>query len=531
MLKRRALIATGAASGAATLAAPAVHAQDRASTVLVVAEAVPNTLDTHVLGANRAAYEATWNCCDRLIAYNLRRDEFGNPMYDDENIRGELAEEFTRSSMSYTFRLRRDATFHDGTPVTTEDVKWTYDRALAVGGFPRFVFNAISILKPEQFVAVDPYTFRVDLDRADNGAFPYLASPSSFILNSKLVRAHLTEKDPYGLDWTRVNDAGSGAYRVQSFKPGQEMACVRDPNWNRGPKPTVERVVLRMVPDGGTRRALLERGDIDLSYDMSAKDAAELASAPGVSVMSTPMDNVTQFLGMNVHVAPFDNPKVREAIAYAIPYDEIVKLVLFGRGRSLGNGPARVTTGTWPQPGPWRTDPAKAKAMLAAAGYPNGFDTTLAYDLSSAATNEPLCILLQNSLAAIGIRVSLVKVPASTWRAQLQARTNPFVVHTFGGWLRSPYFYFGFTYYDADALHNAAAYSSAKMREIIDAMHYSPDPAKVRQAEIDCIQLAFDDLPMLPLYQPTFNIGARDKVGGLVYTFFRQLDYRLLTKA
>ena len=529
MFGRRHILGAGAAlAGAAALPA---RAQDRANTILIVAETAPNALDTEVVGANRAVYEVVWNCYDRLIGFGTRTDANGNVLFDDRNLRPELAESWVQTDKSVTFTLRRDATFHDGTPVTAHDVKWSFDRALGVGGYPKFIFNSVSLTRPEQFVAVDDHTFRLDFDKPDNFTMPYLASPVGFVLNAALVRSHATEKDPWGLEWTRANTAGSGAYTVQSFKPGQELICQRNPNWRSGKPPAIQRIILRTVPDAGSRRALLERGDADISFDMPPKDAADLASVHGVTVISTPMDNNVTFLAMNVNTPPFDNPKVRHAISYAVPYEAIVRLALFGRARALDGGPPQVTTPVWPQPGPYTTDPARAKALLAEAGYPDGFETTLSYDLSNAAINEPLCVLLQDSLAAIGVRASLNKVPGANWRTQLASRKMPFLVHTFGGWLAAPYMYFGFVYYENAGLHDAAAYETPRMRQLIDISHYSADSAAVHAAETQYIQLAFDDLPMIPLFQPTFNVGTRQNIGGIAYWFFRQLDYRLLTKA
>ncbi len=121
---------------------------------------VPNSLDSEVVGANRAALEVTWNAYDRLCTFGLKKDENGNDYYDYTNIQPELAEEWNVTDQSITFKLRKDATFHDGTPITAKDVKYSYDRAVGVGGYPKFILGAVSMTKPEQFVAVDDHTFR-----------------------------------------------------------------------------------------------------------------------------------------------------------------------------------------------------------------------------------------------------------------------------------------------------------------------------------------------------------------------------------
>src|SRR5258708_39591187 len=109
--------------------------------------------------------------------------------------------------------------------------------------------------------------------------------------------------------------------------------------------------------------------------------------------------------------------------------------VMFGGGKQLFGGPADVTATEWPQPGPYDTDLLKAKRLLAEAGLPDGFETTLSFDLGYAVTQEPLCTLVQESLGQIGIKVTLNKIPGANWRAEFAKKTLPFLVTIFGAWL------------------------------------------------------------------------------------------------
>ncbi len=519
----------GGALGAATLPRWA-QAEGRNDTLLVVNESGPNVLDPEIVGANRAVYEVSWNCYDRLLTFGLTTDADGFLVYDYKTMLPELAEDWVTTGNSTVFKLRRNATFHDGTPVTARDVKWSLDRALGVGGYPKFIFGSLSMKRPEQFVLVDDYTLRLDLDQHDQGTLPYLASPVGLIFNSELVKKHATEKDPWGLDYTRNNVAGGGAYMMQSFTPGTEMVCVRNNNWKCGKLPAINRVVVRTVPSAGTRRAMLERGDVDVSFDMPPQDANDMQGNPNISIISPRMENTLRFLSMNVNVAPFDNLKVRQAIALSVPYQDIVKLAMFGRALAMDGGAEKVTSPVWPQKIPYETDLVRAKQLLTEAGYPDGFETTLSFDLSNAATNEPTCTLLQANLAKIGIRAGLNKVPAANWRSELTAKHLPFVVHEFGGWLGYPYMFFGWVYYDKNAMHNTASYETPVMKKLIDECHYNPDPTVADADAVKAIQIAFDDLPIVPLFQPNFNIGSRKNVKGAAFWFFRQFDYRKMTK-
>src|SRR5207244_10811945 len=135
----------------------------------------------------------------------------------------ELAEDMNVGDMSATFKLRKDAKFQDGTPVTARDVKWSLDRAVTVGGFPTFQMRAGSLEKPEQFVVVDDHTIRVDFLRKDRLTIPDLAVIVPCILNSELVKKNPNDKDPWGMEYTKQNTAGSGAYKVTRWTPGTEV--------------------------------------------------------------------------------------------------------------------------------------------------------------------------------------------------------------------------------------------------------------------------------------------------------------------
>src|SRR5256886_6254813 len=215
---------------AATLLAPAapVSAQGRQETLLVIVESGPNSMDIHGVGANRPAYQASWNLYDRLLTYGVKRLPDGSRMYDYNSLKPELAESWTLApdGLSVTFKLRRDARFHDGTPVTAHDVKWSFDRAVSMGGFPTFQMKAGSLEKPEQFVVVDDYTFRIDLLRQDRLTMPDLGVPVAIVINSKLAKQHATPDDPWAAEWLKNNTAGGGAFKIQSWKPGQETLYV-----------------------------------------------------------------------------------------------------------------------------------------------------------------------------------------------------------------------------------------------------------------------------------------------------------------
>ena len=180
MRRRQFLKSMSALTAAGAFSAPAIwskaKAQSRQETLLIVSESGPNNLDIHGVGTNVPGYEVSWNCYDRLISHEIKTLPNGTPYYDKNKFRPELAQDMNIGDMSVTFKLKKDAIFQDGTPVTANDVKWSFDRAVTVGGFPTFQMSAGSLTKPEQFVVVDDRTLRVDF--AKRTGLRFLISPS-----------------------------------------------------------------------------------------------------------------------------------------------------------------------------------------------------------------------------------------------------------------------------------------------------------------------------------------------------------------
>src|SRR5437762_3037520 len=538
-MKRRDFLksVSGIAAGA-MVPAPAIwsaaKADARSETLLIVSESGPNNLDIHGTGTNVPGYEVSWNCYDRLITHEMKTGPGGVQYYDRDKIKPELAEDMNVGDMSATFKLKKNAKFHDGAPVTAKDVKWSLDRAIGVGGFPAFQMSAGSLTKPEQFVVVDDYTVRVDFAKKDRLTIPDLAVIVPCVVNSELLKKNASEKDPWGLEFAKQQTAGSGAYKVTKWTAGTEVIMERNDAWAGGPLPKVKRVIWRMVPSAGNRRALLERGDADISYDLPNKDFVELKDSGKLNIISTPYSNGIQYIGMNVSKPPFDNLKVRQAVAYAIPYQKIMDAVLFGLSKPMFGAAANTPTEVaWPQPHKYTTDIAKAKQLMAEAGYPNGFETTLSFDLGFAGVNEPLCVLTQESLAQIGIKVTINKIPGATWRTELNKKVMPLYTNVFSGWLDYPEYFFIWCYHGKNSIFNTMSYQSKTMDGFVDGAVTAAAEGDKTGYDKDVrgfVDTAFADMPRIPLFQPYVNIAMQKNITGYQYWFHRRLDYRTFAK-
>jgi peptide/nickel transport system substrate-binding protein len=538
MKRREFLKSVTALTAASAVSAPAVwspaKAQARNETLLLITENGPNNLDIHGVGTNRPGYEASWNCYDRLIANEKKTLPDGSVSYDRDKFRPELAEDMNAGDMSVTFKLRKDAKFQDGTPVTAKDVKWSFDRAVTVGGFPTVQMKAGSLEKPEQFVVVDDSTIRVDFVKKDRLTVPDLAVIVPGIYNSELVKKNATDKDPWGLDYTKSNTAGSGAYKITSWKPGVEVVYERFDGWVGGKLPQLKKVIWRTIPSAGNRRALIERGDADISFDLDPKDFTEMSKEAKLTMISNPIGNGMYSVEMNVVNPPFNNDKVRQAVAYALPYQKIIDAAMFGNANPLfGAKSNQASTIAWPQPTGYDTNIEKAKALMTESGA-GAIDTTISFDLGDAVKCEPIATLIQESLGQIGIKTTINKVPGSNWRSEMAKKTMPLMVNFFSGWLDYPEYFFFWCYSAQNAIFNTPSYVNKDMDALITGARAAAAVGQKDKYATDVeamISKAYQDVPRVPIFQPYLNVATQKNISGYCYWFHRQVDYRSIVKA
>jgi peptide/nickel transport system substrate-binding protein len=226
---------------------------------------------------------------------------------------------------------------------------------------------------------------------------------------------------------------------------------------------------------------------------------------------------------------PFDNVKVRRAIAYAIPYQKIMDVALYNQARPLFGGSEVITEAKWPQPSPYDTDLAKAKALLAEAGLPDGFETTFSYDAGAAGTIEPMSVLVQESLGKVGVKVTLDKIAGANWRSSFASRKLPLLTNLFAGWLDYPNYYFEMAL-GGTSIFNSGNYDDAAMMALVRESRFERDPAKYGEMVKTYIKIAFDQVASIPVYQPSAYVATQKNISGYVYWFHRQMDYRPMAK-
>ncbi len=510
-------------------------AQTRAETLRHVTGSTINTLDPARLGATSESLGFSTNVYDRLVTFERKRTGEGWA-FDPTQVRGELAESFEISAdgLKITFKIRPGSKWHDGSPVTVEDIKWSLDRAVSSKSLAAPQLATGSITHPDQFVVVDDQTIEVRLDRPDRLALPNLATPYVIMINSKLAKQHATPDDPWAENWLQANTAGGGAYMVEAYRPGEQVLLRLNENWNGGSSddlPYFKRVIVQTVPEAATRANLVERGDADLSIDLQASDITALRQRGEVKVVSTPQTNAFTMVVFNTQMAPFDDVKVRQAIAAALPYDDIFAASLFGHGNPLYGAAweESPTEGNFPQPLPIRTDVEKAKQLLAESGYPDGFETTFSFSTGSAATSEPMAALIQEALAKIGITVNIQKLPDAQMGTLQAEKTVPFFTESSIAYLSSTDYFFR-SFFQGDARWNFSSWNNPEVVKLTEDARFEMDEGEYNKMAKRLVEIVSEEVPVILLWQANLDAVMASDIEDFTYWFHRKVDYRDLRR-
>lgn len=538
--RRQGLKGIGAAAALTALPAGLVprqaDAQTRAETLRYVTGNTINTLDPTVPGATRESFGLSMNVYDRLAAFG-RKQLDGKWVFDHTTIRPELAERIERSAdgLRFTFVLRADAAWHDGTPVTTEDIKWSLDRTVSARSLAPPQMSTGSITRPEQFRIAGPRAVELLVDKPDRLALSNTCVPYAIMMNSTLARRNATADDPWALNWARENTAAGGAYIVESHRPGQQTVLRRNEAWKGGPDgalPFFRRLILQTVPEPATRASLVERGDADLAIDLSPSDVIAIEGRGRVRVVTIPQTNGFTHISMNNQLAPFNDPNVRRAIAAALPYDDLFQAALFRRGRPLFGA---TWTGTppdtdFPQPMPLRQDLDRARELLRQSGQPNGFATTFTIGVGISAWAEPMAALVRESLGRIGIQVEVRKLPDAQFNTGQAERTIPFFTEGGTAWLPATDYFFRL-YFTRPQRWNFASFANAEMARLTEAAQFETDAARYQAATRRMIEILNEEVPLILMWQPLHEAVMAPNIEGYTYWFYRQADFRDLRRA
>jgi peptide/nickel transport system substrate-binding protein len=519
---------TGQSSGAATQAVAAGPARQAAADTLVVAWTGDlNSMDPpfSLVEWNR---ELTLNVYEMLVNYKFKERADGALVWEGLEVAPGLAESWTVDGPAVMFKLRKGAKFYpSGNDVTADDVKWSFDRTINVpGGFGKFNANLAGIFDAQKQVEViDPKTVKITFTDSQGNpillpaSLPSMRFPQFAIIDSKAVKAKVPADDPWGTAFLKENVVGSGPYYVEKRTPGQETALKTVPNYD-GKKPAFDRVILRVIKDPADILALMKRGEVDASTGLGMRELNSLQEA-GFTILNAPIPNIVR-VDMTMDRAPLDKKEIRQALAYAMPYDTILKNVFGGRGE-------RATSFVNPQsPGfldsfkTYQTDPNKAKDLLTKAGVGSGLQVDIFYD-SGIPSNEDIALLIQDALRKINVTANLKAQPTTQYAADRTARAKGEPVQiglTLAQaviWLDDPDPNTD-VWIKSNGTSNATGYKSAQADQLHLQNRFSSDAKARKEAYEKIQQMVADDVPMIPLLVTGRNAAMNPKITGFSFT-------------
>lgn len=308
----------------------------------------------------------------------------------------------------YTIKLRPDIKFQDGTDFNAEAVKVNLDRASnPANHLKRYnLFKYISGIE-----VVDPLTVKIILKEPFSAFINNLAHPAAVMISPAALKK-------YGKD-IGFHPVGTGPYTFVTWNQTDFVKVQKWPGyWKKG-YPKLDSITWRPVIDNNTRSAMLQTGEANFVYPVPFEQAGLLKKNSHIAVVATP-SIMQRYISFNVTQKPFDNPKVREAINYAINRDALVKVAFAGYA-TPATGLIPPTIEFSQQYAPIAYNPAKARALLKEAGYPNGFSTTL-WSSHNHSTAQKVLQFTQQQLAQVGIKVTLLAMDAGQRAAEVEGK-------------------------------------------------------------------------------------------------------------
>lgn len=517
-IKRRKLIAVTTAMGLLALS-PLTAAAKTPANQLVVGFSMANVLTLDPAGAGgKERVQIITNLYDNLV---------GIDPSDRTSLMPELAERWVISEDGNSIRLtlRTGAVFASGNPVTSEDVVWSFKRVLALNLAQATNFKIRGYTAQnadENFVAVDAQTVEIRIPQKTDPNIILLTlamtGPGS-ILDKKTVLQNEKNGD-FGSGWLATHAAGSGAFGLQIMTPNEIVVLKRNENY-WGTPATMDRVIMRHLPESQSQRLLLAKGDLDIAYSLSAADLSTMEKEEDIKIINE-VGNGLYYLAMSMKDKALSDPRVRQAIIKLIDFEGINNSVMKYYGVAHGD-PIQIGLGGEKGVKPPAPDVEEAKSLLAQAGYANGLK------LSLHALSEPpfdnLSVAIQGALTAGGIDVNIISGGGETVYGPMRKREFQLVVGRSGGQVSHP---------DGDLrsiVHNPDNRDEAQLsgllswrvsykddelnREIDEALFLPPDQQKAEYAEIQ--KLYRDKVPAIQATsQVTDWVATRADISGLV---------------
>jgi peptide/nickel transport system substrate-binding protein len=429
------------------------------------------------------------------MVYNVLRHCYETLVWFDEkgNVIPWLAEkwEVSPDGKVYTFYIRKGVKFHDGSELDAYVVKANFDRWLD----PTVRVPQRGQLGPiEKVEVVDKYTVKV-----------YMKTPYAVFLKALGVYLLITSSEvitSFG-NKTITEVVGTGPYKFVAWEKGKRIVIERfDDYW--GEKPVLKRIEWLVIPEASTRLAALLAGDVDFAFNLPPTDLERVKGDARFTVL-TPTSNRIIFVAM-VPRGPLADPKVRQALNYAVDVDSIIKNVLYGLGIKT-NAPLPPHFFGYVDMPPYTYNPEKAKQLLAEAGYPQGFKVVLMHPTGRYLMDKQVAEAIQAYLSKVGITVELKTMDWPSFVAELlkplDQKTFDMVLLGWGPAVADAHFTLYGQFYSAQATPRglaAAHYNNSEVDKLLEAALAELNESKRAEYYKKAIEIIWRDAPWIFLY-------------------------------
>jgi ABC-type transport system substrate-binding protein len=501
-------------SGALALAMTLATGAAAAETLIVATPQVPEGFDGDALKAH--TQNVVVQTYENLVVY-AKKEVDGRLVNDPSTVEPHLAESWTVSEdgKTWVFKLREGVMSPYGNELTADDVEWSWAKSFdqkRTGNFIARVSNVIGVK------AISDYEVEFTLSAPSSIFLKALTLYVPGIYDTTEVQKHATEDDPWALEWMQSNTAGFGAYHLDDLRPDDQAVYVANPNYFGG-QPYFDRVIYKEVPSEASRVTLLKTGQVHFIDRPSIQKVVDLQQDPNVKVERASGRSIAS-ARMNPKCAPLDDVRVRQAFNYGVDKDALNTAVFAGQADIAMSLVPPIVDGYNPDHFTYDYDPAKAKALLAEAGFPDGIAEPIQLLYADAFWHqEPVAIQIADQLKKIGVTIEPTRVTTSEMRAKGSPKEMSMCFFTWedGPIVLDPV-YSMYLMAHSTGVSNRSAYANERVDELIDKSREELDD-ETRLAMMDEAQkLWVEDAPwILTTYPATFEAMAPNVSGWVHY--------------
>lgn len=435
-----------------------------------------------------------------------------------------IAESWSVSAdgLTYVFKIRQGVKFHSGNPLTADDVVFSLMRAVKLNKTPAFILNQFGLTKEtvdQKVRKTGPFEVTMTIDKpfAPSMVLNCMTATVTSVVDMKTAMANQKDGD-FGYDWLKTRSAASGQYKLVNWKASDGYTLEKvDGHW--GGNATVRRVIVRHVAETASQRLLLTKGDIDIARDLSPDDVDAVKKDANLKVEDDLKGRITYF-SANMKHPILSKPEVTEAMKYLVDYDGLRSTILRGRAVVHQAFEPRTFLGAIDD-APYRLDVEKAKALLAKAGYPNGFNITM--DVRSGYPITDVAQSVQANFAKAGIKMEIIPGDGRQTLTKYRARTHELYIGAWGPDYPDPHTNadtFARNPNNADDAKNAGfltwrnAWAIPAMTARTDAAVIEKDNKKRAEMYGDIQREHQRTSPFVIIYQQLVQTGMRKNVNG-----------------